>query len=252
MKFFWEILDFLDRHKNGILATLVLHLFIITCFLVLKMRTQNKHQEAQMLIDFSQQELMEKQLQEMQKQVKAQPKQEFINNLEKQYLGKNIAVNESHDAQQSINKMVDDIKSELGVKDPLNRDADRQQPKIDSIKTKKPATIEKKPDYTLNEKGEPTFYRGKTTVSYNLAGRSHLYVPIPVYQCEGSGKVVMDIAVNPKGYVLSATINKSESQITEQCLIDAAIRYAQVTRFTEKAGAAAQQKGTITYIFIAQ
>lgn len=254
MKFFADTLDFLDRHKNGILVTIVLHLFIITCFLVLKMRTENKHQEAQMLIDFSQQELLEKQIEELKKQVKSEPKQEFINNLEKQYLGKNIAVNQDHDAQQSINKMVSELEKELGVDKSANvdREADRNQPKLDSIKTKKPAVVEKKPEYSLNEKGEPTFYRGNTTVSYSLKGRSHIYVPIPVYQCEGSGKVVMDIAVNPKGYVLSASINKAESQITEQCLIDAAIRYAQVTRFTEKAGAPAQQKGSITYIFVAQ
>jgi uncharacterized protein YpuA (DUF1002 family) len=64
---------------------------------------------------FSQQELIEKQIEELKKQVKSEPKQEFINNLEKQYLGRNIAVNQDHDAQQSINKMVSDLEKELGV-----------------------------------------------------------------------------------------------------------------------------------------
>jgi hypothetical protein len=251
MKFFWDTLDFLERHKNGILTTIVLHLFIITCFLVMKMRTANLHQEAQMVIDFSQQELLEKQIEELQKQVKAQPKQEFIHNLEKQYLGRNIPVNESHDAQQSIDNMVKDIKDELGVKDGSNREPEPQQ-KLDSLTRKKAPVLEKKPEYTVNEKGEPTFYRGNTTVSYSLKGRSHIHIPIPVYQCQGSGKVIMDIAVNPKGYVLTAEINKEESQISEQCLIDAAIRYALVTRFTEKASAPAQQIRKITYIFVAQ
>jgi hypothetical protein len=77
-------------------------------------------------------------------------------------------------------------------------------------------------------------------------------MPSPVYQCQGSGKVVLEILVNRNGYVLSAQINKSESQITEECLMEVATRTALTSRFNEKADAPEKQQGRITYIFIAQ
>ena len=31
-------------------------------------------------------------------------------------------------------------------------------------------------------------YRGPTRIYYDLQGRNHTYLPIPIYKCQGSGK----------------------------------------------------------------
>ena len=79
-----------------------------------------------------------------------------------------------------------------------------------------------------------------------------MYIPTPVYKCEGGGKVVIDIAVNPKGYVLYADVNKSQTHTNDDCLLEAATHAALVTRFNEKRDAPEKQLGTITFIFVAQ
>ena len=64
--------------------------------------------------------------------------------------------------------------------------------------------------------------------------------------------MVVDIVVNQSGYVIDAIINKSKSQINDDCLVEAANRAALTTRFNAKNTAPERQRGTITYIFIAQ
>lgn len=245
--------DLLDRHKIGILSTILLHLVITTAFLVVSMRSKNVQQTNRIVLDFSQDEDMQKELEEMQKKEKMQasPK-EFIKEMQQEYLGKTIPVNEADesDAKKSIEQMESEIKKELGVSDYSERDTGTIQ-KIEPPKKKETPQIEKKKDF-INEKGEPSVFRGATTISYNLKGRQYLYIPTPQYQCEKGGKVTLDVVVNPKGYVLSAEPNYSKSQISEECIIESATKAALTTRFDEKPGAPAKQPGTITFIFVAQ
>lgn len=251
MKILTPVLNFLERHVIGILTTIALHLLIITCFLVIKMRTKQHYADNEVVIDFSQADVLQKQIENLQKQVKDQPKQEFIKDLEKQYNVHNVPVNEAdQDAQKSVDNMVKDIKGELNIND------DQREPapeKIESPAKNEVKLLEQKPEYTEDAKGVRTFFRGATTISYFLKGRKHI-TPIrtPAYKCEGGGKVVLNIFVNPRGYIVSLDVNRAESQITDECLVDAAIKSAEVIRFDEKPDAPAKQEGTITFIFIAQ
>jgi hypothetical protein len=242
----------LERHKIGILTTIVIHLFFVTIFLIIQMRSQNVQQPKQMIVEFVQPELMEKALQDMQQQIKQQSRTEFIKDMQQEYLGKAIPVNEADkDAQKSIDDMVKGIKGELNINDVSDREAEKTQPKIEEIKKKEITQVEKKKDF-INEKGEPSVFRGATTISYNLKGRNYVYIPMPQYKCQGGGKVVLDVVVNPRGYVISASINRAQSQISEDCITEAANNAALTTRFNEKTDAPAKQPGTITFIFVAQ
>ena len=227
---------------------------VITGFLVVKLQDQKKETETRIVLDFANPKELEKDIEEMKKEAKTLPDREFIKTMEAQYLGHNIVQNEDQDPKQSIDKMVKDIKGELGVKDPdqAERDKDANKPKLEQVEKKDVKAVAQKPEYTTNDKGERVFERGKITTSYFLKGRMHVYLPSPVYQCQGSGKVVLEIIVNRNGYVISAQINKAESQIAEECLIEVANRTALTSRFNEKADAPEKESGRITYIFIAQ
>lgn len=88
----------------------------------------------------------------------------------------------------------------------------------------------------------------KSTVSYSLKNRDDIYIPIPVYLCETSGKIVVNITVNAKGDVIDAYTNTSSTS-TNACLIEHALQYAKDARFTSNASKATQI-GSITFNFI--
>jgi TonB family protein len=212
---------------------------------------KQKKVKQEVLVDFVDPEILEKAIELKKQEVKTLSQQQFIKNLQQEYSIKNIAVNEAdHDARPAVDQMVKDIKSELNINESKPREQLNPQAKIEEIKKKEPEVTDKRPKF--NAQGEPLFYKGPTTISYTLEGRSHVYINPPVYQCQGSGKVVVDIVVNQSGYVIDANINKSKSQITEDCLVEAANRAALTTRFNAKNTAPDRQRGTITYIFIAQ
>jgi hypothetical protein len=95
-------------------------------------------------------------------------------------------------------------------------------------------------------------YKGPTRIYYDLQGRNHTYLPIPIYKCQGSGKIVLVIDVNQRGFVENASVVNSESTTNDDCLIETAVGTALVSRFVPNLNAPRIQKGTLTYIFVAQ
>lgn len=91
----------------------------------------------------------------------------------------------------------------------------------------------------------------RTTISYRLKNRNDRDLPNPVYTCSGSGKIVINIEVNSLGNVEKYNFNKNASTTTNQCLIDAALKYASQALFTTDASRA-KQLGTITFNFPGQ
>lgn len=95
-------------------------------------------------------------------------------------------------------------------------------------------------------------YQGPTRIYYDLQGRTHTYLPIPIYKCEGMGKVTLEIEVNQKGAVESARIIARESTTKDPCLIETAVGSAMISRFKPDINSPKIQKGTLTYLFVAQ
>ncbi len=214
-------------------------------FGTLKQKKENK----EVLIEFVDPEVLQKQIDQKKEEIKTLSQKEFLKNMQQEYLGHNLPMNEANpDAQKSIDKMVTDIKNELNIKDDQRQSIEKEK----KVENKEAQVTQKKTEFSTNAKGERTFFKGATTVSYFLEGRMHTYFPVPVYQCQGSGKVFMNIQVDKRGYVISASVDNVKSQITDECLIEAAKRAALTARFNEKSGAPDRQNGYITYIFIAQ
>ena len=232
-----DFLLWLEEHQTGILATIAVHLLIICVILILKIRT-NIEREYIIIIDYSQIDFdMEEILSEenQQQQLIAQEIQRDNNYI------RNIPVNVADErAVENIDRMIREIKEEENIIDP-------QFPQDVPSET---ATTDNESFYDNRLEsavGERTVYTGPTTVSYDLAGRRHTYMPRPVYRCRSGGTIVVNITVNGNGYVVDAQISASRSNSSDACLIDAAIQDAQRSRFNESS--VARQQGTITYIF---
>lgn len=92
--------------------------------------------------------------------------------------------------------------------------------------------------------------KGRVTVSFSLKDpvRTQRRLIVPAYLCEGGGEVVVDIAVNRAGEVVSARVASGG----DDCMRETALRAARSSRFNIDDAAPAKQTGTITYIFIPQ
>jgi len=88
----------------------------------------------------------------------------------------------------------------------------------------------------------------KSTVSYSLKNRDDIYIPIPVYLCEISGKIVVNITVSSSGNVIDAYTNTSSTSSNE-CLIEHALQYAKDSKFSADTSKKTQI-GSITFNFI--
>lgn len=102
-----------------------------------------------------------------------------------------------------------------------------------------------------SEKREDQMVKGNVTVSFSLNGRSAVVLPVPAYQCEGGGTVVVEISVNRNGKVTAATVGKATST-SDQCIIDMSLKAARNSRFNVDGSAEEPQRGAITYMFVPQ
>lgn len=87
----------------------------------------------------------------------------------------------------------------------------------------------------------------QTSISYSLVDRNSVVLPPPIYTCIAGGKVVINIVVDNRGFVLQAQLNEKSSNTSNGCLVDNAIEYALKSRFSTSGKPS--QIGTITYLF---
>jgi outer membrane biosynthesis protein TonB len=87
-----------------------------------------------------------------------------------------------------------------------------------------------------------------STMSYSLVGRTHEFLPTPIYLCEKGGIIIITISVNRNGKVTQASVNGSSTSSNE-CLIDHALEYARNARFSEDP-IKDSQIGTISFNFV--
>jgi len=168
----------------------------------------------------------------------------------------NIGVNTAEKLKEEISteKYADQLKRELAANKPSlpGDNANAQSPANKKADDKDGMTEQEKELEKKKQNENSKTFKGLTNIYYELANRKNMYLPVPVYMCQGSGKVFIQIEVNQHGDVSSATIDKSQSD-ADECLHQAAIDAARATRFNaDYKNAPAKQKGTITYLFVAQ
>jgi len=173
----------------------------------------------------------------------------------------NIARNLANKADEKINPAdyIDMVKEELIKSGKLGIDnyIDEQK-KLDEMKPDEKLAFDNEA-VKNNESDKPkqsqemaANYKGPTRIYYDLPGRTHTYLPIPIYKCQGSGKVVLSIDVNQKGVVEKALIIANESTTSDPCLVETAVTTALISRFNSDINSPKIQTGTLTYHFVAQ
>ena len=242
---------------TGILGTLIIHLIAGIIFLSLQLRSLEKKIAAEYQVELAPQaELVAKK--EKIIEVPATTVEKILKGDEEML---NIARNLSSKPAEKINAAdyIDKVKDELIKSGKLGIDnyIDEQK-KIkesggdENLTFKKDTLVEKMKEKPGSSREMAANYKGPTRIYYDLFGRNHLYLPIPIYKCEGSGKVVLSIEVDQNGVVQKAQIANRESTASDPCLIETAINTALLSRFNPDANSPRIQIGMLTYLFVAQ
>ncbi|MCL1973555.1 MAG: energy transducer TonB [Bacteroidetes bacterium] len=233
------------ENKAGIYLTLSVHLGLLVIFLLYQIHFELK-QESAFVLDFTKQEELERSMQK--EQLKAEVSEE-LNALfaSGRSALRNVAVDASEQRNQSLrddrhnnpSQVYDEARALQAKLDASRKAAQAFQGSDDDIS---PQAIEQPQAET---------YKGPSVLTWKLEGRRATSLPIPVYKCLGGGDVTVVIAVDPKGYVLAASVVAAFSS-SDPCLREYALRAAKASRFSRNDNAPPQQQGEIVYRFIAQ
>ena len=232
--------------RVGFYTTLVFHLSVLIILLLVSIG-HVATSETSFVLDFTKQEELEK----LQKEIEL-----------KEEVNKNLEDMLAHQPRERIRNVAVDAGSKLKddrFKNPseVYDEARELQRKLDA--SRRDALAQQAKDEAVDlgpQKGEESSepapaYQGPSVISYELAGRKALSLPVPAYKGYGAGDVLVDIEVNPAGRVIAAKV-RADGSSADASLHSFAIDAAKRSRFSASADAAKTQQGWILYRFIAQ
>lgn len=240
----------------GILGAVIIHLIAGIIFMSLQLRTITRDISTKYSIEFAPVD---------ESDVKNKMIELPATSVEKIFKGDdemlNIARNLANKAEVKINPAdyIDQVKEELIKSGKLPRDnyIDEQKrlnanKSDENLAIQGDTTVKKKTEKPTGSQEMAANYKGPTRIYYDLNGRTHTYLPIPIYKCQGSGKVVLTIEVNQKGKVEKALVVAGESTTSDLCLTETAVATALNSRFNSDVNSPKIQSGTLSYQFVAQ
>ncbi|WP_299201484.1 hypothetical protein [Brumimicrobium sp.] len=260
-----KLLDFIERHKYGIVITLLVHVGLFIYFQVATYKEvilfepwdfQSVMDEAPDDIEITPDQIQtpqEQQLFNPQEEVSSFVKNE--NDTREESQSKDIkftSYSQSGNPEQIENQF------EQQLKDEIRRKREERESKNPSTSTDVDKKPKKDPVQNTSSGGEASEKAagGATMVSYSLAGRHPLnyndwYVRNPGYTCGNvNGVVKVAISVDEGGHVISATVIEGESQNATACMKQRSREYALMSRFNYSNKAPKKQEGVITYRFV--
>lgn len=253
---FWlDFKGFLRRNKYGVMGTIAFHMGLFIILILLKLNTKREFSESQIFIEIPPEliEKLEKEEQERIEQKLEEKKSEISESVDE--LLRSIAVNQNvskspSDPKQNIEKMIEEIKNDLdeyGSDEGIGKTKGLKEYKKDSLKA-----VQEREKQRILDSLESIEYSGPSSVYYSLEGRHKIFLPIPVFTCEGEGLIVVQIWVTRDGKVIQSKILKEKSGVEDECLFEAALLASRKTRFNVSSKSPEQQQGTITYHFVKQ
>lgn len=244
-----QFINLVYECKYGIMGTIAFHLILAIVLVASQINSIQKPQNKEIVVDFDQD--IEKKIEEIKEKIERREEiKKATTDEEVKKLLKSIAVNENikkgvpKNTNSEINKLIKDIQKDLDANNGNRYKKSDKEYKSDSIKYSK-YEAQRKLDSI-----QTVYYSGPSSVSYKLKGRYQEYLPIPVFKCEQSGKVIVEIHVNSYGRVTKTRILEGKSLSEDECLIDTALDAAKRSRFNESS--MTLQIGTITYNFVKQ
>lgn len=245
-----------DSRMVGMLGTVIIHLVAAIIFMTFQIRSVKNEDTDIFNVEFE--EIPEESINNEELIELPAPSLEKILQGDNEML--NIARNLANQADPTIDPAdyIDMVKEELiksGQLDENNYIDEQKRMEQEpgeplAMQNQKPEPEKEKDSQKSQELAAN--YQGPTRIYYDVPGRTHSYLPIPIYMCQGAGKITLSIEINQRGDIIDADLMASESTTNDPCLIETAVSTALMSKFNPDANAPRSQRGTLTYHFVAQ
>jgi hypothetical protein len=240
---------FFKENLVAILYTLIIHLAVLIVLIFVKVEGLKNDKELGIKLEFEE-KTIEDLLEEEKVDVPAEWLEEIIRQRE---LSSNRAVNLN--AEDKLSK---DISTNDYVKDLLDQ-IEEARDQADREKLEELQAILASADYvapSADEQDETSVYAGPTTITFEFLeqplSRGKVELTVPVYRCQGSGVVKVEVAVAPDGSVREARVLDPIIGSDRVCFANAALSAARSSRFRIELNGPTKHMAIITYSFIAQ
>lgn len=233
----------------AILYTLIIHLVVLIILVFIRVDGLKHDRELGIELEFEERTL-ESMLEEME-EVPADWLEQLMRQRE---LSSNRAVNLNAENQFSEDISTDEYVQELLDQIEEARDMEDRE-KMEELQA-----ILASADYVPPEAGgkedERGEYSGPTTITFEFLeeprSRGKVRLSVPVYRCQGSGLVRVQVSVAPDGSVREAQVLEPMEGSDRVCFADAALAAARSSQFRIELSGPAKHTAVITYTFIAQ
>lgn len=245
-----RVLKIYRDNINAIIATLAIHLIVMTVLLFTQFKNNLELPNEALFVDLIPENLKVPE--------QSAEKQDLGN----QSLTRNGSSSGSHNSNRAVNlgdpfsktsgdpffdkEYAREVAAAKQLASDVNKNLAQKIPKIGDI----PMPVASTEGMSREEAKRSTF-KGQSNIHYLVGNRYHLQLPIPVYLAQGGGEVTVDITVDRNGEVLSASPRNS-STVSDPMIFAYAKQAAEKTVFNADNSAPDKQRGTITYLFIAQ
>ena len=228
------------------MGTLVFHIFIVGIFLLAEMDLKKEMTEEAVIIEFPI-EIPEEEIREEISQEELQPMTATPSNRSNQPAASGSLPSRVNRSESFFDESYrQEIENARRLVSDVNQQLAKEIPDMSKVRMPEQVTEGMDPDSIKN-----IIFTGDSNIEYTLDNRYHLRLPIPIYLARGGGTVVVDIAVNRQGRVVSAK-PRASTAVTDENLYLYAQTAAQRTLFNTDNNAPQPQFGTIRYTFIAQ
>jgi hypothetical protein len=247
-------LNFLDKHKAILITVLISGTVILAMFSLHIKKAAEFISESYYEIEpqtIEELQALEEQL-KAEEAAKATTNEAFNEDKEFKEMMKNFKSMASNNYEKATEKQ-EDVTEETSESpdDVLTSNSNFNRSKTYAINEKERESYNKAKDILASQSKKKTDKESQSnkssSVSFSLKNRNKVKLPPPVYLCEVTGKIVVNITVNSNGLVTDTYINSSSSS-DNQCLIDHALEYAENAIFSSDAHTKSQI-GSITYYF---
>lgn len=247
-----KVKEIYKQNIYGVIATLIFHIVVLLVLISSSLKSSNQTPEEEIFVDIAAPEIKLPEPAIEKAQPSTTTSQPMQSSATKGQLASNQAVNDAASTKSRSNDPFfdNDYNAEVAAAKKLvsdvNKTLAREIPKIGDI----PMPVDDTKGKTREEVKQSNF-KGKSNIHYFLENRFHARLPIPVYLAEGGGEVIVDIVVGRDGRVLSAN-PRQNPKIADLNILAYAKQAAEKTWFNEDPSSPERQKGTITYLFVAQ
>jgi hypothetical protein len=240
---------FLKRNIRPLLYTIIVHLLILIAMIFIRVDQLKDAIELGIQLEFEE-KTVEDIIEEEEMEVPADWLEQLLAQRE---ASSNRAVNvNAEDAFSTDISTKEYVQNLLDQIDEARREEDRER--LEELQSILASSDYEPPAADGYE--EEKEYSGPTTITYEFLEepltRGRIELVVPVYRCQGSGRVRVEVVVSRDGRVLSAEVKGPIEGNDRVCFSDAALEAARSSRFRSAGSAPDRHRAIITYTFVAQ